>query len=199
MPELPQCPAPIPLVPDAGRNGGIGNRRRAGIRKPLPDAQAIRALRVPEIAPPYDDIAVNVRTARTGRERPATVTAITLPARTGQPRPVAAATWPGQFAQILAETLAGYRPQRQLVPWTSEQARRRISQLGPMLAGAAGAAGPRRPKVRRVVVSSPAGDVLEMTIIVDLGSRIRAVAVRLERPGRRGAAGRWQCTDVEAA
>ena len=193
MPELPQYPAPIQLAPDADRKGGTGKGRRAGIRKPLPDAQAIRTLRVPEIAPPYDDIALRRASSRASRERPAAATAITALGRSGPPAPAVAAAWPSQFAQILAETLAGYRPQRQLVPWTTERARRRISQLGPMLAGA------RRPKVRRVVVSSPAGDVLEMTIIVDLGSRIRAVAVRLERPGRRGAADRWQCTDVEAA
>jgi|SRR5215472_9537342 len=159
-----------------------------------PDAQAIRTFRVPEIAPPYDDIAANGSTARAGRQRPATtITAVTVPGPTGRPRPAASAAWPTQFAQILAETLAGYRPQRQLMPWTTERARRRISQLGLMLAGA------RQLKVRRVVVSSPTGDVLEMTIIVDLGSRIRAVAVRLERPGSRGVADRWQCTDVEAA
>jgi hypothetical protein len=193
MPELPQYPAPIPLVPDADRKGGTGRGRRAGIRRPLPDAHAIRTLRVPEIAPPYDDIAVNRVTPRAARERPSAVAAIIEPGRSVRPWPAVAAAWPSQFAQILAETLAGYRPQRQLVPWTTERARRRISQLGPMLAGA------RQPKIRRVVVSSPTGDVLEMTIIVDLGPRIRAVAVRLERPGRRGATHRWQCTDVEAA
>lgn len=193
MPELPHHPAPIPLVPGTDRKGRIGSGRRAGIRRPLPDARAIRALRVPEIAPPYDDIAPVRGAARADRARPAAVTTITVPVRSGRPRPEVPAAWPTQFAQILAETLAGYRPQRQLMPWTTERARRRISQLGPMLAGA------RQLKVRRVVVSSPAGDVLEMTIIVDIGSRIRAVAVRLERPGQRGAADRWQCTDVEAA
>ena len=54
------------------------------------------------------------------------------------------AGWPSQFAQVLAETLAGSRPARQLAPWTTEQARRRIRQLGPMLAT------DQRPKVRRV-------------------------------------------------
>jgi hypothetical protein len=76
---------------------------------------------------------------------------------------------------VLAETLAGSRPADQITPWTTEQARRRISQLGPMLATA------HRPRVRRVIVSSPASGVLEMTVIVGLGSHVRAVAVRLER------------------
>jgi Family of unknown function (DUF6459) len=178
----------------------------------MPESLAIRTLRVPEIAPPYDDIqqdregrherartradrfAVGGGTGRAGQERPAAGAGITVPGPTGHPLVVTAAAWPSQFAQILAETLAGYRPERHLEPWTTERARRRISQLGPMLAGA------RQPRVRRVVLSAPAGDVLEMTIIVDVGSRIRAIAVRLEQPGRRGPADRrWRCTDVEAA
>jgi hypothetical protein len=77
---------------------------------------------------------------------------------------------------VLSETLAGSRPASQLTPWTTEQAREHISQLGPMLATS------RQPRVRRVIVTSPAHGVLEMTVIMDIGSRSRAVAVRLERP-----------------
>jgi hypothetical protein len=68
--------------------------------------------------------------------------------------------------------------------------------------------------VRRVIVSSPVQGVIEMTVIVDLGDRSRAVAVRLERPSpgdvrnstqpgpyRRQPppAGGWLCTAIEAA
>ena len=115
-------------------------------------------------------------------------------------RQAAAAEWPGQFAQVLAETLAGSRPQGQIVPWTTDQARRRIRQLGPMLA--AGAA----PRVHRIMTSWPAESVVEMTVIVGFGSRVRALAVRLERegphqpsPGRDARAARWVCTVIEAA
>jgi Family of unknown function (DUF6459) len=108
--------------------------------------------------------------------------------------------WPGRFAQVLAETLAGSRPPRQIVPWTSEQARRHIRRLGPMLAAA------ERPLVRRVVASRPAADVVEMTVVVRFGPRVRALAVRLERdgprravPGRDATPARWRCTAVEAA
>jgi hypothetical protein len=98
------------------------------------------------------------------------------------------------------------------VPWTTEQARRRISQLGPMLATA------HSPRVRRVIVTSPAAGIVEMTIVVAMGAQVRADAVRLERPARssgtrrpagqagagpdrsRGpAGGGWLCTAVEAA
>jgi len=105
-------------------------------------------------------------------------------------------SWPSQFAQVLAETLAGSRPAQQLTPWTTEQARRRIRQLGPMLAT------DQRPKVRRVMTSAPAAGVLEMTAVVGFGPRVRALALRLEReqtrPYRQGG-DRWYCTAIESA
>ena len=98
-------------------------------------------------------------------------------------------TWPSRFAQVMAETLAGSRPPAQLAPWTTEQARKRISELGPVLASG------RQPRVRRVVSASPAEGVVELTVVVDAGARIRALALRLERDGKAG----WRCTAVEAA
>jgi hypothetical protein len=140
-------------------------------------------------------------------ERPAPPSSGKPPGPPGPPGPgsrhggrVTAAQWPSQFAQVLAETLAGSRSQGQIAPWTSDQARRRIRQLGPMLA-----AGPA-PRVRRVMTSRPAAGVVEMTVIVGCGPKVRALAVRLERDGRRGGrpgqdarAARWICTAVEAA
>jgi hypothetical protein len=109
----------------------------------------------------------------------------------GEPEPAA---WPGRFAQVLAETLAGSRPQGQIRPWTTDQALRRIRQLGPMLA--AGAA----PRVRRIVTSRPAAGVVEMSVIVAVGPSVRALAVRLEHDAPPGAdPARWVCTAVEAA
>src|SRR5262249_59070775 len=92
--------------------------------------------------------------ARRGRAAPAAG-----PARSGRagglatsvpaPGPATSArvggSWPSQFAQVLAEILSGSRPAKQLTPWTTEQARKRISQLGPMLATT------RQPRVRRVI------------------------------------------------
>ena len=51
--------------------------------------------------------------------------------------------WQSRFAQALAETLAGSRPPRQMVPWTTEEALDRIQRLGPQLASrsARGSAG----------------------------------------------------------
>jgi hypothetical protein len=60
-----------------------------------------------------------------------------------------------------------------------------------------------RPRVRRVLTSVPRAGVVEMTVIVGIGARVRAMAVRLEyaEPGPRadGREQRWLCTAIEAA
>jgi hypothetical protein len=219
--------AVLPLIP--------GFERRRAKQRPLPDAVAVRLLGVPDSAPPYDDNlaeagsrgrrgdarprrparspgrpkAPRTRSEPTGAPDPATPTALGKPAqRSGPPLPLRRpAPWPSQFAQVLAETLAGSRPPGQIRPWTSEQARRRIRQLGPRLAADV------QPRVRRIMTSRPAAGVVEMTVIVGFGPRIRVLAVRLERDeppqagagpyrgrGRgRGATARWTCTAIEAA
>jgi len=208
-------------MPDSETTGRPG---RANPRpRPLPDAVAIRPVQVPDVAPPYDDAPGAARRTAAARPpaRPAAVPRADArqapvdqapvdqapgrqaPGRQAPAGRDGAGAWPGQFAQVLAETLAGARPPEQIAAWTTEQARRRISALGPLLAG------PHRPRVRRVIVSSPAGDVLELTAIVGLGSRVRALAIRMERaapaaprgtPGeRRPEPPRWLCTAVEAA
>ncbi len=215
----------LPLVP--------GLDRPPARKRPLPDAAAVRLVVVPDSAPPYDDeraaagsdaprpprrLALPTAPRAVTRTPPAEEAAapadqdlggdgqgepqpprqpVPSPPRRGQS---AAAGWPGQFAQVLAETLAGSRPQGQIAPWTTDQARRRIRQLGPMLAAGV------QPRVRRIVTSRPTAGVVEMTVIVGFGPRIRALAVRLERdgphrasPGRAARAARWVCTAIEAA
>jgi Family of unknown function (DUF6459) len=185
------------------------------LNRPLTDAAPIRLLAVPDSAPPYDgEIPADSQCGAPAPPGPAAPEpAAPRPAapepatpRPAAPRPAApgpgdgATAWPGRFAQVLAETLAGSRSQGQITPWTSAAARRRIRQLGPMLT--AGAA----PRIRRVVTMHPAADVVEMTVVVGFGDRVRALAVRLERerqrhdgPGQDRTGSRWVCTAVEAA
>jgi Family of unknown function (DUF6459) len=124
------------------------------------------------------------------------------PAAAGSPArgPAPPPGWPSQFAQVLAETLAGSRPPRQITPWTTERARRHIQRLGPLLAAG------EQPRVRRVVTYRPSADVVEMTVIVGIGAQVRALAIRLERdgprrasPGRAAHGARWVAVAVEAA
>ena len=195
-----------------------GCPKAPGGRRPLPDPAAIRLYLVPDPAPPYD---VEVpagepdgrglpvwarggsnqagepgRRRQPGHAEPGNV-------EPGHAAPGHAAPppeWQSRFAQALAETLAGSRPPGQLVPWATRQALDRIQRLGPLLASG------QRPRVRRVLTSRPAADVLEMTVVVGFGPRVNAVAIRLEwslpsphpRPGQPSAA-RWVCTAVEAA
>jgi hypothetical protein len=56
-----------------------------------------------------------------------------------------------------------------------------------------------------VITYRPASDVMEMAVVVGFGSRVKALAVRLERSTENPPAdvgepgGRWVCTAVEAA
>jgi len=184
-----------------------------GPGSPARPADAIRQLAVPQGAPPYDDEAVSAGRHNKGNDG-CLVAAAWVPRSPagnerdpGQPLlphfaeqgadhrdpgdPGArAGAWPRQFAQVLAETLAGSRPPRQLAPWTTEQARRQIRQLGPLFATG------ERPVVRRIMTAAPASGVLELTAVVGSGSRVRVLALRLER----GSTGRgWRCTAIESA
>jgi Family of unknown function (DUF6459) len=101
---------------------------------------------------------------------------------------------------VLAETLAGSRPPAQLAPWTTERARSHIRKLGPLLSAG------QQPLVQRVITSAPTAGVVEMSVVVGFGPRVRALAVRLERTqarpasaGRAASQQRWLCTAVEAA
>jgi Family of unknown function (DUF6459) len=186
LPPFPgQQPFPGPPLPGAPCPG------RPGRPRPLPDAIAVYRIPLPESAPPYDDDQATGQLTAAGG--PPTVDSRGRPAVTD----AGAGEWAGQFAQALAETLAGSRSSRQLTPWTTEQARRRIRQLGPLLQAG------QRPRVRRVITSVPARDVVEMTVIVGIGPRIRAMAVRLERTGPAhpgpGCERHWLCTAIEAA
>ena len=106
---------------------------------------------------------------------------------------------PHQFALLIVETLAGVRPVRQLAPLLSKRAAIHLRRLLPLFSAN------RRPRVLRVLTSAPAAGVVEMTLIVELGPRTRALAVRLERAARAATARRdapatrWLCTAIEAA
>ena len=194
---------------DDGAWGGADDGRPAAARGGADDGRPAAATVTPAAGRPA--------TVRPATVRPATVRSAAKSAAGAAPG------WQSRFAQVLAETLAGSRPPRQIVPWTTQQAREHIQRLGPRMASV------QRPRVRRVVTFRPASDVMEMAVVVGFGPRVRALAVRLERsatpplasrerstarplPGRereRSAthppaslgepAGRWVCTAVEAA
>jgi Family of unknown function (DUF6459) len=109
-----------------------------------------------------------------------------------------AIAWSRQFAQVVAEILAGARSPRQLAPLTTEHVRTRIGQLSQTLMPG------QKPRIRRIVTSRPTAHVVEMTVVLSFGPRSRALALRLEHvpprppaPGLPGRPARWLCTEIE--
>jgi hypothetical protein len=100
---------------------------------------------------------------------------------------------------LLAESMTGVRPAAQIQPWLSRRGSAQLHRLLPLLRAE------HRPRVLRVLTTMPSPDVIEMTMVVLIGARARALAVRLERGGASAAAAprgtpaaRWLCTDIEA-
>ena len=170
------------------------------------DLSAMQILSVPDVWPPIDcPPAVDLPYRQpAGLSDPAGSGRVEHAADGGQ-------AWPRQFAVLLAEALTGDRPVRQILPWLSQRGSVHLHRLLPLFCGG------QRARVQRVMTTQPTPDVIEMTLIVAVGPRIRALAVRLtlvapeQRPGwreklpvrtaepRAVTSARWLCTDIEAA
>jgi Family of unknown function (DUF6459) len=95
-----------------------------------------------------------------------------------------------RLAQVIAEVLAGARPAAQL----SDVAAPDVIRLLVRSAGRLRAypTGPQqRPVVRSVHIDEPRLGVAEACAVINLGTRYRAIALRLESTN-----GRWRCTDL---
>jgi hypothetical protein len=182
----------------------------------MPELSALRLVKVPDAAPPFDCETHGARCpahALTDTADAAEPAALVRPPAFARPpalarpparaRPPAAAdpttARPRQLALVVVEVLAGVRPQRQLVPLATDRVRARIAGLAPLLAC------DRRPRVARILASRPAARVVEMTVVVNFGPRSRALAMRFEHmaarpavPGWPARPARWLCTAIEA-
>jgi len=161
----------------------------------------LRLVEVPDAAPPYDGQADGdcdrAQVASAGpAEDPGLAGAPAAGTRgLGSPASGPAAA----LAVVIVEALAGVRPERQLLPLTTDRVRARIRRLAPLLRC------DRRPRVLRILASQPAPRVMEMTVVAAFGPRSRALALRLEQaaarpaaPGRPVRPARWRCTAIEA-
>jgi hypothetical protein len=171
---------------------GAGNSDPMASYDESADPGVIQVVLVPDIWPPLDGSqAAGVRPA------PVMDAPRDLTAGAGGPADAAdmhdAAAWSRQFAVLLAEALAGIRPMGQLRPWLSDRANAQAQRLRPLFGKA------RQLRVTRVITTRPARHVIEMTVVVDLGPRRRALAIRLEQGTTAAQAPRWRCTAVEAA
>lgn len=173
---------------------------------PVPAFGGLRLIEVPGGWPPYDCEVHGATCTCVAPDRGAPDPG--APGRAEPPEPSLefsadhgadpAVAWSRQFAQVIAEILAGARPPRQLAPWTTERVRDRIGLLTQTLTPG------QKPRIRRIVTSRPTARVVEMTVVLSFGPRSRALALRLEHlPGRRPAPGlparpaRWLCTEIE--
>jgi Family of unknown function (DUF6459) len=155
------------------------------------DLAAMGINSVPEVWPPLDGRPGAELSPSLGHDLAATERA--APGDQGTP-------WPRQFAVLLAEAIAGVRPLQQVLPWMSGSASIQLRRLPPLFCGG------YRPRILRVLTTTPSPDVIEMTLVVTAGPRTRALAVRLERAAPLGQstwrdkpAASWLCTDIEAA
>lgn len=167
----------------------------------------LRLVKVPDAAPPYD---CPVHGTRCPQRAPGVLSAEGARAdgarADGPPSAGPRDHGPGSsvagptaaLAVVIVETLAGVRPERQLIPLTTDRVRARMRSLGPLLRC------DQRPRVLRIVASRPLPRVVEMTMVVTFGPRSRALALRFEhaaarpaRPGGPARPARWLCTAIE--
>ena len=142
--------------------------------------------------------AAETTTAPTAVPPGAAAQAATSQAAAGQAAAGQAVALSRQYAQAIVEILAGSRPLRQTIGWTTERVRAQIGDLARVLAS------DQRPRIKRVVASQPTASVVEMTVVINFGGRSRALAMRFEQmparrpvPGLPGRPARWFCTELE--
>lgn len=100
----------------------------------------------------------------------------------------------GAVVKAVVEVLAGIRPPAQLLRWVSRDVHATVSERAALTTRMRrGAPAPaRQVVVRGVRVCRPAAGVVEASAVVVDGTRVRAVAVRLEDHD-----GRWRATALE--
>jgi hypothetical protein len=106
------------------------------------------------------------------------------------------AVWAGRITHALLEVMMGLRPAPQVVRWTTPDVYAVIARRGALASrrSAQGHVPRRRERLRvvRVRVCEPADGVAEAAVVVQHGSTVRAVAIRLE-----GQDGKWRISALQ--
>lgn len=185
------------LAGPVGEEAGAGPAPRLRLL-PAPACEpAVPTLAVVPVVPVGGPSVPAVRTLGTQRrsEVPVPLAPGPPPARDDGDLPDPA-RWARQFVQAAVEVAVGLRPAAQLVRWTDEEVYARLARRCDV-ATRARVAGrlrvpPGRTRVRSVRASTVARGVVEASAVVSDGTRVRAVALRLE-----GHDGRWRVTVLE--
>ncbi len=110
----------------------------------------------------------------------------------GGQTPPEAVRWAGQFVQAAVEVAAGLRPPAQLTRWATDDVREALGRRGALNRRRGICDASRRRVVRSVRASSPRTGVAEASAVVSDGTRLRAVALRMET-----VEGRWRVTALQ--
>jgi len=99
--------------------------------------------------------------------------------------------WAARLAQAVLESLGGRRPVQQLSRWLDEAV---FAALSRSVRASGRPRADRSPQVvvRSVRATRPTSHAVEACVVVQVGRRARAVALRLE-----GLDGRWMCTALD--
>jgi hypothetical protein len=163
---------------------------------PAPRSVVIRP--APRREPPFDDELPDARPLHGPYDRrlpfelapaPATVWRPRPPRPRGLPDP---APWGRRLLIGMIETAAGRRPLHQLASLLSPSVSRGLGADFERAAQAGSAHWLHRAAVRSMRVAEPAEGVAELSATVELGRRVRAIAMRLEEHH-----GRWRCTRLQ--
>lgn len=97
--------------------------------------------------------------------------------------------WAVHIAQAILDTLFGTRPAHHLARWTDPTVYKSILSATSVRRPVPGAP---RPAVRSIRVAMPVAHAAETSVLLQVGTRYRAAAMRLESVN-----GRWLCTVFE--
>ncbi|WP_432506041.1 Rv3235 family protein [Kineococcus arenarius] len=163
-----------------------------------PAAPRIRRYPVPLAAPPLAGEPGAVPSVLTHLSPDQGVLELDLPRRHPRsPAPVdlpEVGGWTRGYLVVLLEVLSGHRPPQQLLRWSAADVYtdvQRRAVLAARLRGGAAGAGPR-PQVLRVLPCGLGDGAVEVSAVVRVGERVRALALRVERRHER-----WRVTALE--
>lgn len=161
----------------------------------VPPTQGTLALALPWEAPPAalttSRTASHGRTSaddghrRKGRTIPGLTPVTVLP----EPR-----DWASTFVQAAMEVATGLRPPGQLIRWTTPEIQEALARRGALVARAVRRSGVPlvKPKVRALLICTPAPRVCEVAAVVADSEKVRAVAFRMQ-----AFQGRWRVTVLD--
>lgn len=189
---LPVCEPPFD--DEAGPHRADGpTGRREGSKQPTIQGSLALAPALPGGVPAVPEPVSPLRLVDVVDQ--AAATTASAPAR-GRPRrttsrvpePPEPGSWSALLAQGIAEALSGHRPPQQLIRWTDEDVYEMLTHR------LAGRVRPDviRPLVRSVRLCRLRAGVVEVTAVVDVAGRYRALAFRLEADD-----GNWLCTALD--